>query len=125
MRVHAVQQVDAGESPEIVVKALGISCGFMDEWLARYWAGGWEALKAKPISGRTSRLTDRMPKWVYGTVGIKDPAQLKFAITLWSQAMVACLIARQYGSKLSVSSVGRLLGQLGLTCQRLLLKADE
>ena len=39
--------------------------------------------------------------------------------------MVAVLIKKQFGIKLSDSSVGRLLRQLGLSCQRPLFRAYQ
>jgi transposase len=52
IRIRAVQRVQAGESPEVVIRALGFSTRCIYSWLAMYRAGGWDALKAKRISGR-------------------------------------------------------------------------
>ncbi len=59
IRIRAVEQVQAGESPEVVIKALGFSRACIYEWLAWYREGGWEALRAKPIAGRPRRLTGK------------------------------------------------------------------
>jgi transposase len=45
IRLRAVQQVQAGQSPEVVVKALGFSRACIYQWLAWYREGGWEALR--------------------------------------------------------------------------------
>ena len=39
--------------------------------------------------------------------------------------MIGTLISRQYGIKLSAISVGRLLAQMGLSCQKPLSRAFE
>ena len=55
-RVRALQQVQAGESPEAVIMALGFSNRCIYSWLAIYRARGSEALKAQRIPGRPRKL---------------------------------------------------------------------
>ena len=60
IRMRAVEQVQAGESPEAVIKALGFSRACIYQWLAWYREGGWEALRAQPLAGR---LRSPRPRW--------------------------------------------------------------
>ena len=94
-------------------------------WLAAYRAGGWDALRARKASGRPKRLTGSQLRWIYNTVTSKNPLQLQFPFALWTRAMIGTLIRRQYGIKLSAISVGRLLAQMGLSCQKPLSRAFE
>src|ERR1700757_4160078 len=125
MRERAVQCVQEGENPEIVARALGVNRSTMYGWLAQYRRGGWGALKAKPLFGRSRKLDGKKLKWIYDTVTQKNPLQLKFAFALWTREMVAKLIKDRFNISLSVVSVGRLLAQLGITCQRPLHHALE
>ena len=125
IRIRAVQQVQAGESPEMVIRALGFSTRCIYSWLAMYRAGGWDALKAKRISGRPRKLASRDLHWVYRTVTGKNPLQLGFPFAWWTRAMIAKLIVKRRGVRLSLASVGRLLAQLGLTCQKPLWRAYQ
>jgi transposase len=66
-----------------------------------------------------------MLEWVYNTVTMKDPRQMKFPFALWTSLMVAELIRRQFGIRLSKASVCRLLNQLGLSPQKPLWRAFQ
>ena len=125
MRMRAVRRVQDGESPELVARILGIGRTAMYRWLADYRRGGWGALKAKYIPGRPPKLGGKQLQWVYDTVTLKNPLQLKFVFGLWTREMVAKVIKDKFGVKLSANSVGRLLAQLGITCQKPLHRAQE
>ena len=125
MRERAVRSVQDGESPEVVARVLSINRSTVYGWLAQYRRGGWGALKAKPLFGRPPKLGGKKLSGIYNTVTQKNPLQLKFAFALWTREMVAALIKEKFNIPLSVVSVGRLLAQLGITCQKPLHRALE
>jgi transposase len=125
IRIRAVQQVQAGESPEKVIRTLGFSRICIYNWLVRYREGGWEGLKAVKLNGRPPKLGGKQIRWIYNVVVTKNPMQLKFPFSLWTREMISQLIFNRYGIKLSKATVGRLLTQLGFTCQRPLYRAYQ
>jgi transposase len=125
LRKRAVRSVQDNQSPEIVAKALGIDRRTIYGWLARYRNGGWDALDAKKRGGRPPKLDGKAIKWIYQTVTMKNPLQLKFTFALWTAKMIGEVIYRQFGVKLSKASVCRLLTQLALTPQRPVWRAYQ
>ncbi|MFM8646692.1 MAG: IS630 family transposase [Methylocystis sp.] len=125
LRYRAVQSVQDGESPEVVARAFGVGRTAIYTWLANYRRGGWDALKAKPLFGRPPKLDGKKLQWLYDVVTKKNPLQLKFTFALWTREMLVKLIKDKFGIRLSANSVGRLLSQLGITCQKPLHRAIE
>lgn len=125
IRIRAVRRVEAGESPEVVIKALGMTRACIYKWIAAYREGGEDALRAKRISGRPPKLTGPQLQWLTRTLIEKTPLQMKFEFALWTREMVRDLIRERWGVKLSGVSVGRLLHKLGFSPQKPLRRAYE
>ena len=123
LRIRAVKQVEAGEHPEDVARALGMARGTVFMWLAKYRQGGLGALRARPVPGRPPRLDGTQLRRLYGLIAGTDPRQLQFEFALWTRDMVREVIRREFGVRLSAVSVGRLLRKLGLSPQRPLWRA--
>lgn len=125
LRKRAVSSVQEGQSPEIVAKALSINRVTIYGWLARYRNGGWGALDARKRGGRPPKLDAKAMQWIYQTVTMKNPLQMKFTYALWTSKMIGQMIHKRFGVKLSKASVCRLLTQLGLTPQRPIWRAYQ
>jgi transposase len=125
IRIRAVQRVEAGESPEVVIKALGFHRGQIYKWLALYREGGFDALKQKVAKGREPKLQARALEKLYNIITSKNPTQLNFEFALWTRSMIRELIRDEFNVKLSDVSVGRLLRKLGLSPQKPLRKAYQ
>jgi transposase len=125
LRKRAVARVQSGESPEVVVRAMGFSRACIYNWLAMYRAGGWDALDARKRGGRPRKLNGRIIRWVYRVVVGSNPRQYKFPFALWTRNAIATLIYQRFDIRLSANSVGRLLAQLGITPQKPLWRAYQ
>jgi transposase len=125
IRIRAVKRVEAGESPEVVIKALGLSRARIYEWIAKYREGGIDALRSRSAPGRPPKLSGEQLRTIYRLVTKDDPRQLKFPFALWTCATVRELIRQRFETHLSEVSVGRLLKKLGLTPQRPLWRAYQ
>jgi len=125
IRIRAVRQVMAGESPESVIKVLGFHRSRIYQWLAAYKEGGEEALKAKKIEGRPSKLDEKQTNKLFDIIAQGSPLQHRFPFALWTVAIIRELIQKKFSISLSEVSVWRLLKRLGLSAQRPLFRAYQ
>ena len=124
-RRQAVAQIQEGLPVAEVARGMGVSRSALFHWLALYRAGGWDALEAGKRGGRRPKLDAKAIAWLYRTLTRDAPTQWKFPFALWTLKLVAELIHRRFGIRLSRWSVARLLRQLGLSPQRPLWWAQQ
>lgn len=125
LRIRAVNKVRAGESPEVVAQAIGVNRTTIYDWLAKHRDGGLSALKERKAPGRIPKLDGKKIKWIFDVLTQKSPQQLKFEYALWTREMLQKIIKDKFKISLSLPSIGRLLAQLGFTCQKPLYKAIQ
>jgi len=126
LRRRAVHAVREGKTQGEVAAMLGVRRQVVGRWVKRYRAGGPAALRAR----RRGRPPGTCLKpWQAATIVrlIQDrcPDQLKLPFYLWTREATADLIARRFGLRLSVWTVGRYLAQWGFTPQKPLRRAYE
>jgi transposase len=118
IRIRAVQRIIDGESLEVIAKTLGYHRSAVYQLLNRYKAAGIDGLKYNKIPGKQPILSKTQKQKIFDIVTSKNPLQLKFEFALWTRQMVRDLILDHFAINLSITSVGRLLHELGLTPQR-------
>jgi transposase len=124
-RVSACEALENGIPADDVAKVLKVSRASIFEWQKTYRARGPEALRTKKTRGPRSKLDDGQMSQLYRLIVGNDPRQLSFGLALWTRGMIQELIFRQFGIRLSVVSVGNVLGKLGMSPQRPLYRAYE
>lgn len=123
MRQQAVKAVREGQTVQSVAAAFGVNQRSVFRWLADFASGGQNALLAKPIPGRPTKLSAEQIVWIANAVRDHSPQQFKFEFGLWTLSLIRHLIKRQFNQDLSVSSVHRLMKILGFSAQRPLYQA--
>lgn len=123
LRQQAVKAVREGESVKAVAAAFGVNERSVFRWLADYASGGQNALLAKPIPGRPSKITAGEMRWLAQAVKDNTPLQFKFDFGLWTLSLIRSLIHRQFDKVLSLSTVSRVMRALGFTVQKPLYQA--
>lgn len=123
IRTKAVKAVQNGESPEDVARIFETTRTAVYNWLARYRAGGWHALKEGKRSGRPKKLSAAAIRWLYNAITMHNPKQLQLPFCLWTLNVIRKLLKEEFDVELSKSAVSRLLRQLGLSPQRPIYKA--
>jgi len=123
MRKQVVAQIQSGISVEQAAEVFGISRSAIFGWLARYRAGGWDALRAGKRGGRRPKVSAEDMQWLYEAITQNTPEQYQMPFALWTLKQIEQLLKKERGIELSRWSVSRLLKQLGLTPQRPLRRA--
>jgi transposase len=129
LRKRAVATYLAGTLTQAqVVEVFGVSRAALIKWLAAYRTqgeGGLVARKRGPAKGTGGRLTSAQDATIRKLIADKCPEQLKLPFYLWTREAVQELIARKFGIRVSIRTVGNYLHAWGFTPQKPLRRAYE
>lgn len=126
LRQRGVRAVVAGKTQVEVAGLLGVTPQAVYLWMRRYRRDGAAALRARK-RGRPSggRLAPHQAATIVRLITDRCPDQLKLPFSLWTREAVRDLIARRFGIRLSVWTVGRSLRRWGFSPQKPVRRAYE
>ncbi len=126
LRQRGVRAVLAGETQVEVACLLGVTQQAVYLWMRRYRRDGAAALRARkrgrPAGGQ---LVPHQAATIVRLITDRCPDQLKMPFYLWTREAVRDLIARRFGIRLSVWTVGRSLRRWGFSPQKPVRRAYE
>ena len=123
-RRQAGRLFDQGWKPAAVAKRLGVSCQSACRWHAAWHKDGLAGLQQSPTAGRPPKLAPAQHAELKRHLKA-GPGRHGFATELWTTGRIAHVIQAKFKVKYHPDHVGRLLGQLGWSCQRPTTKAIQ
>jgi transposase len=122
-RLKGARLLKAGVSQTEVARQFGVTRQSVHEWAKVMATRGEKGLIRVP-TGRKSRLN--VVQLAQLAVLLQHGPQAHgYATALWTTERIAKLIHRQFGVRYHRDHVGRLLGQMGWSCQRPTGRARE
>ena len=120
--VHAVR--DRGMRQVEAARLFGVSRASIHNWLRAVERGGTAALRARKRGPKPhSLLAGHQAATVVRIIENRCPDQVLLPFALWTREAVRDLIARRFGIRVSVWTVGRYLRKWGFTPQKPLRRA--
>ena len=107
-----------------VAESVGVSLSSVKRWRRAVEEGGLDALRAKPHPGRTPRL-DEQQKQQLMEILLAGPRKAGFRTDLWTCPRVAEVIEKTFQVQYHPDHVGKMLHDLGWTCQKPEQRARE
>lgn len=117
-RALAVKWVNQGVSQQEVAERLEVTQGAVGQWVARARAGGDEALRTRPRSGRPPRLSPALVPRVLAALEELGPEGFGYEDQRWTTQRIADAIARLTDVHYSKSSISALLSKWGWSWQQ-------
>jgi len=112
-----MELLKTGLSISGVARRLGCSHSSVILWRDAVRRRGESALKAKPAPGRPTKLKPRQLKRL-STLLLRGALAWGYSTDLWTTQRIAEVIAREFRVHFHRAHVGRLLVDLGWSCQK-------
>ena len=123
-RLLAGQLLLEGGYVDEVAEIVGASESSVRRWRRAVEKGGLEALRAKPHPGRKPRLDAKQKRQLIEIL-LAGPRKAGYSTDLWTCRRVAEVIAKKFQVKYHPDHVGKMLHDLGWTCQKPEQRARE
>jgi transposase len=120
----AANMFEQGLGTAVVAASLEVDDQTVRQWRRTFNAKGREGLRSRKHAGRPPRLTPGQKRRLSELL-LKTPAECGFERYLWTQQLIADLIAREFGVSYHHDHVGVILKALGFTHQKPARRARE
>ena len=112
-RLRAVELAVAGESTPSIMRMLGRSRGFVQRWCYAYRDGGLDAVAAKPLPGRATKLpADQHAAFKQRVL---DGATEADGVCVLRGRDLMGILEREFGVRYTLSGVYELLNRLNMS----------
>jgi transposase len=115
--MRAISLIEQGRKQREVARMLEVSDRSVRRWWHDYKEGGLGAIRAKPVPGRPSKLSDAQREELCGIL-LKGARAAGFPTELWTCPRVRRLIKDRFGLTYHVDSLPRLLRSMGFSPQK-------
>jgi transposase len=122
-RLKGARMLEEGVTQSEVAREMGVTRQSVHEWAKVMEAEGEKGLARVP-TGRKP-LLNAVQLGQLGELLKAGPQTHGYATALWTTERIARLIQRQFGVRYHRDHIGRLLGQMGWSCQRPIGRARE
>ena len=116
-RRRAVALLDQGRRVTEIARKIGCSHSSVVRWRETVTEEGAAGLKAKPVPGCPPKLTVRQKQRI-PTLLVRGALAWGFRTDLWTTPRIADVIDRKFGVRYHPTQVGRILVDLGWSCQK-------
>ena len=109
-----------------VANTYQVTPNIIKKWLDNYGAYGEESFTQDNRGAKKyqhSALNKRQQNWLKKQLINKTPEQFQFPFALWTRKLVADLIEKRYGIRISETTAGEYLKGFGMTPQKPILKS--
>jgi len=121
----AANMFEQGLGDAVVAAIVKAHVRSVSRWRRAFAAGGRQGLRSRKHPGRPPRLKEGQKQRLGGLL-VKSPAECGFAGRhLWTQQLIADLIAREFGVSFHHDHVGVILEAMGFTHQKPARRARE
>jgi transposase len=115
-RLLAGQLIQEGKETGEIVEILGVSKSSAKRWRRAVEKGGMDALKAKLHPGRTPRLNAKQKRQLVEIL-LDGPRKAGHQNDFWTCRRIAEVVAQRFQVEYHPDYIGRMLHDLGWTCQ--------